>query len=122
MACKAFFFLHRLVCRCSIIAKHKGYDYFSLRSWGICEGIKTLNTSRPNVEGCSTGDYDRCPLNHTKECVGTAHSEYVYRQVGKIFVVMSYQGKNTDIIFRMFHSNRMWSLIDITKAGSLETR
>ena len=75
----------RLACRCSDKAKAEGYPYFALRFWGICLGVKNLNTFRSTSGACATGRFKPCSSDHTEECVGKGNADFIYK-VGKILV------------------------------------
>ena len=76
-------FFYRLACRCSEKAKSDGYNYFALRFWGECLGMKNLHPTRSTSESCKTGKFEACPLTHIEECVGEASTDFIY-QVGKV--------------------------------------
>ena len=82
MHCYASF---RLACRCANKAAVEGYKYFGLRNWGECWGEKDagkmeaiLSDVTHASQECLGNDYRPCDNNATSECVGKAHSTYVY--------------------------------------------
>ena len=93
--------LFSAVCRCEKAAAEKGFEYISLRYFGVCHGLKQLPKEKSDF--CVHHSFEQCMKSHDR-CVGADDAEYVYRVTLKLQT--SNPGRKSNFLF--------WTLMKMT--------
>eukprot|EP00795_Rhopilema_esculentum_P012478 gene12478-3161_t len=72
-------YIHSLACRCNDEALKNGYEYFTLRFYGLCLGATRSASSASSIQtDCLGPGYQPCVNEASTECVGVSGSDYLY--------------------------------------------